>query len=179
MKGRGGFTFIELTIATAILSAVAVAVTGAMIGSMRILRKAYAEAESSVVMRQQREWLLFHQGYAGITNSTGFIAATNVVIGGNGRSASAGVASLIRRPLVSTVPDVHDGWLQDTGGEVARLPGLSIEFDDGQPDGKMFFVNLVYTNGLGFARRERMMVPKFGAVQDVYGSGSVREGGGL
>lgn len=55
-----GFTLVELLIATTILAIVATGICSATIGSSRLLRIAFAEAELSVRTRELRDKLLFH-----------------------------------------------------------------------------------------------------------------------
>lgn len=78
MRGRGGYTLAELTVATAISVIVLASVVSTFVTAQRMLHAAMAESELSLAMREMREKLLFKASpdvngrhYAGLLSGSG------------------------------------------------------------------------------------------------------------
>ena len=194
MRGRRGFTLVEMMFASTILTLVLGGVFSLFLGVQRLSRTAFAEAELAVRMRELREKLLFHAApphdgkvWSGILSGTA--SGNRAVVEGGVKvrmDTCWGLETASVKPVAQTVELVRrtDGdrsWFGNDGdrhderwqvkwlcpGGYSNLPAEGF-VDDEHLDAGVFFVALEMSAN-GVTRRERVTVPVFGALQPMGG----------
>ena len=148
--GRRAFTLIELMIATAITTLVTCSLLTLFTGMHRLIRRAYAESELSLRLRQARERLLFQSlREGGSVQWGGLLSAEDTKLAGDRVSYTA---VGIQKESGSGMERGNQWW---TGGTVDASC---------LADRNIYFVTL-QDEQAGLVRTERVAIPVFGTEQ--------------
>ena len=199
----GGFTLIEMMMATFITVLVMGGLCAFFLGAHHLVQGAYAESELSIQLRFLREKLLFHVAphhngkiWAGllsgsaIGNSSVVESSFKVRMSANGVDLSSGASC---SQTIELIPDTGTGsdgttarWFKNDGDRVddqwqrpylRPIPGyLPADWltDSEVTARNIFFVTLDIAMN-GYRRSERLVIPVFGKVQEP-GTGGVFHG---
>ena len=200
---RGGFTLMEMMVATFITVLVMGGVCSFVLGAHRLVLGAYAEAELSIQLRFLREKLLFHVApphdgkiWAGLLSGSSIGNSSVVENSFKVRMAANGIDLLSGAPCSQTIeliPNTGTGsdgstvrWFKNDGDRVddqwrrpylRPVPGYLPDawLTDSEVTAlNIFFVTLdIEMNG--YRRSERLTIPVFGKVQEP-GTGGVFHG---
>ena len=201
-KGRGGFTLLEMLFASAIFVIVVSQLAGVFIGAQRLLKRAFTEAELSLVSRQMRERLLFKaRPDSGDKCCAGLLSAADQTVGwsslqatipcvdastgldessaqsqfaiGSQWNSSRGDNDLMVWDQFNTAAkkwlfpsQMSCGWTWsdwcDTGGV---CDGFADREKYAATKGQYYYLTIYYKAN-GVERKERVVVPVFGKVQE-------------
>jgi len=187
---RGGFTLVEVMVTASIMAVVLGGLAALMLGSHRLVKGAYAEAELSVQLRMLREKLLFHVApphggkvwsgllSGGSVNGASVIEGTTKIrMGANGIVLLDGSPCQQSIELVAHTELESDGslarWFVNDGDRVddqwqrKHLRPIEGYLADDWLDATVLAGNHVFFITLdahmnGCVRRERISVPVFG-----------------
>ena len=199
----GGFTLIEMMMATSITVLVMGGLCAFFLGAHRLVQRAYAESELSIQLRFLREKLLFHVAphhngkiWAGllsgsaIGNSSVVESSFKVRMAANGIELSSGAPC---SQTIELIPDTGTGsdgttarWFKNDGDRVdeqwqrpylrpvpSYLPDAWLT--DSEVTARNIFFFFFYIAMNGYRRSERLVIPVFGKVQEP-GTGGVFHG---
>ncbi len=154
---RRGFTLLETLVATAIFALVIGTLGTVFVGLGRLVRATYVDAALSLEMREARERILFRtMREGGGVSWGGLLSARDAAATDAGvRYEAAGVQTESGEPSSRA----NQEWTPPTSGRI--VASLNADLAESR---KLLFVDLTGSMD-GAVRRERVVVPLFGAEQ--------------
>lgn len=149
VRGRSGFTLLEVLMASAIATLVAASLATFFVGSRRLIRDSYVESQLSLKLREQRERILFQtMREGGNANWGGLLSALDVEVGKDRtRYTAVGIDASSGRGMERG----NQNWTGAFEHSLAASHGI-------------FYVTLSETIGEQ-TQSARVVVPMFGSVQ--------------